>query len=310
MWCPTARRTITPMTAFPLTAFSDQLADVVQTLAASVVQVHGHRRPVSGVAYAGDIVLTSVRALGREDGVRVTTGDGRTAPAELVGWDPASGLAVLRVRELQLTAAPMADGTPRVGQLVLPVARSWSNALTASAGIIAVIGGPLRSGRGHALEQVIRITAPIHDGFAGGAVGDASGGVIGIATNAKIRGSAVVIPASLAWKSAAHVLEHGRPRVGFLGVAGQTVRLPERQRGDADQGTGLLIMGVTSDGPAESAGVLVGDVLLTLDQQAIGSADDLLALLSTRVGQTLPLRLLRGGRAQELSVTVGERPAS
>jgi S1-C subfamily serine protease len=310
MRAPAAQRTIARMSAFPLSAFSDQLADVVQGIAPSVVQVHGHRRPVSGVAYANDIVLTSVRALGREDGVRVTTDDGRNAPAELVGWDPASGLAVLRARELQLAPAHIADSSARVGQLALPVARSWSNALTASAGIIAVIGGPLRSGRGHALEQVIRVTAPMHDGFAGGAVADASGRVIGVATNARIRGLAVVIPASLAWKSAAHVLEHGRPRVGFLGVSGQPVRLSERQRGDADQGAGLLIVAVTPEGPAESAGVLVGDVVLALDRQSVGSADDLLELLASRVGQAVPLRLLRGGRVQELPVTIGERPAS
>jgi S1-C subfamily serine protease len=298
------------MSAISLAALSDQLAEVVQRTAASVVQVQGHRRPVSGVAYSSDIVLTSVRALGREDGVRVTRDDGRNAPAELVGWDPASGLAVLRTRELELTPARVADGAPRVGQLALPVARSWSNALTASAGIIAVIGGPLRSGRGHSLDQVIRVTAPMHDGFAGGAVADAAGLVVGIATNARIRGLGVVIPASLAWKSAAHVLEHGRPRAGFLGVSGQPVRLAERQRGDADQSGGLLVVAVTPEGPAESAGVLVGDVILALDRQPVGSAEDLLELLAHRVAQTAPLRLLRGGRVQELPVTVGERPAS
>jgi S1-C subfamily serine protease len=212
---------------------------------------------------------------------------------------------------LNLAPAKPADAPPRVGQIVLPVARSWSNALTASAGIIAVIGGPLRSGQGHSLEQVIRITAPIHDGFAGGAVADASGRVAGIATNAKIRGLAVVVPASLAWKSAAHVLEHGRPRVGFLGISGHPVRLSERQRGDAGKSHGLLVVGVTPDGPAESAGVLIGDVILELDHQPVGSTDDLLQLLATgRVGQTVPLGVLRGGRQQNIPVTVGERAAS
>jgi S1-C subfamily serine protease len=293
-----------------LSLFSDQLADAVQGVARSVVQVHGHRRPVSGVAYAADTVLTSVRALGREDGVRVTTSDGRAAAATLVGWDPASGLAVLRTHELALVPADIADTEPRVGQIVLPVARSWSNALTASAGIIAAIGGPLRSRRGYALERVIRITAPMHDGFAGGAVADATGRLAGLATNARIRGLAVVIPASIAWKGAAHVLEHGRPRVGFLGIAGQPVRLSDRQRGDADRNNGLLVVAVTAEAPAESAGVLVGDVILELDRHQIASADDLLELLVTRVGQTLSLRVLRAGRVQDLSVTVAERPAS
>jgi S1-C subfamily serine protease len=183
--------------------------------------------------------------------------------------------------------------------------------LTASAGIVAVIGGPLRTGRGQSLDRVIRITAPLHDGFAGGPVADASGRVLGVSTPAEIRGFAVVIPAALAWQRVAHVLEHGRPRVGFLGITGQAVRLPEDQRGDGGQDRGLLVVGVTPQGPAASAGILIGDVLLTVDGRAIGSTDDLLGLLTgDRVGRAVPVTALRGGAGRELSVTIGERPAS
>jgi serine protease DegQ len=294
-----------------LTAFSDQIADVVARVAPSVVQVVGRRRPGSGIAYSADTVITSARALGREDGVRVTNGDGQTAAADLVGWDPASGLAVLHTTGVSLQPAQVANASPRVGQIALAVARSWSNAVTASAGIVAVIGGPLRTGRGRSLEQIIRVTTPMHEGFAGGAVVDPSGHVIGIATAAHIRGLAVVIPASIAWKSVAHVLEHGRPRTGFLGVTGQSVRLPDRQRGNATQERGLLVMAVTPEGPADAAGVLIGDVLLALDRQPVGSTDELLNLLaSDRVGRAVPVQILRGGEVRELTVTIGERPAS
>jgi S1-C subfamily serine protease len=293
-----------------LSTLSTQMADTVAAVAPSVVQVQGGRRPVSGIAYDQHVVLTSGRALGREDGLHVATAT-TTAAAELVGWDAASGLAVLRTEELNLTPAPVADAAPRVGQIVLPIARSWSNALTASAGIVAVIGGPLRTGRGRAIEQVIRITGPMHDGFAGGAVADATGRVIGIATSARIRGFGVVIPAPIAWKSAAHVLEHGRPRVGFLGIAGQPVRLAVRQRGDAGAEHGLLVAAVTPSSPADAAGVLIGDVVLALDERAIASADDLLGLLTEeRIGRPTALRVLRGGAVQTVTVTIGERPAS
>ena len=291
-----------------LTTFSENMAQAVDAIAPAVVQVHGRRRPVSGVVYASDIVLTSARAIGGEDGVSVTAPDGRTAGAELAGWDPASGLAVLRVPELGLTPAQLSESSPRVGNIALAAARSWSNALTASAGIVAVIGGPLRTGRGRKLEQVMRVTAPLHEGFAGGAVVDASGRLIGIGTAAQIRGLAVVIPAAIAWKSVAHVLEHGRPRTGFLGLSGQPVRLAERQRGNGGRDRGLLVLDVTAGGPAEAAGVLIGDIVLDLDQQAIASVDDLLALLNTeRVGRSVPLRVLRGAAATDLSVTIGER---
>jgi S1-C subfamily serine protease len=294
-----------------LTSFSDQLAAVVDRVAPAVVQVRGHHRPVSGIVYAPDVVLTSIRALGREDGVTVTTGDGRSAAAELVGWDPATGLAVLRVAGLDLKAALRADGPVRVGQIAIPIARSWSNALTASAGIVAVIGGPLRTGRGQSIEQIVRITAPMHDGFAGGAVADAGGRVIGMATRARIRGLAVVIPAAIAWKSAAHVLEHGRPRVGFLGLSGHPVRLSERQRAGGAHARGLLVVAVTDGGPAESGGLLLGDVIVELDGQAVTSVDRLISLLTAAtVGRAVVLRVLRGGAHHDITVTVAERPAS
>jgi S1-C subfamily serine protease len=291
-----------------LTALSEQMATAVDAIAPSVVQVHGRRRPVSGVAYASDIIVTSARALGREDGATVTTADGRVTTALLAGWDPASGLAVLRTEGLALAPAAVRESPARVGHIALAIARSWSNALTASAGIVAVIGGPLRTGRGHALEQVIRVTAPLHEGFAGGAVTDVAGRLIGIGTAAEIRGLAVVVPAAIAWKSVAHVLEHGRPRTGFLGVSGHSVRLADRQRGNGGRDRALLVIDVTPGGPADSSGVLVGDLILDVDQHPIGSTDDLLGLLtSDRVGRLVPVRVLRGGAVTDLAVTIGDR---
>ena len=217
-----------------LSTFSNQLADAVAAVAPSVVQVHGRRRPASGLVYANDVVLTTVRALGREDGLHVRTHDGRTLEAELGGWDPTTGLAVLRASDLDGAPVAVAAAPARIGHLALAVARSWSNAVTASAGIVSVIGGPLPTGRGRSIEEVIRTTAPMHDGFAGGAFVDTEGGLVGVATAAAIRGLGVVIPASIAWKTAAALVEHGRLKRGYLGLAGQPVRVPERQRAPAD----------------------------------------------------------------------------
>src|SRR5881397_1719435 len=205
------------MTNDLLSTFSNQLADAVAAAAPSVVQVQGRRRPASGVVYGTDVVLTTVRALGREDGLHVRTHDGRDLEAELAGWDPATGLAVVRAAGLNVAAVGVADRPARVGHLAIAVARSWSNAVTASAGLVSVIGGPLPTGRGRAIDEVIRTTAPMHDGFAGGAFIDTTGRAIGIATAAEIRGLGVVIPASIAWKTAAALLEHGRVRRGYLG---------------------------------------------------------------------------------------------
>jgi len=177
--------------------FSNQMADVVAAAAASVVQVQGRRRPASGLVYSADVVLTTARAIGREDGLRVRRADGRTLEAQLAGWDPTTNLAVLKVAGLETAALRLASNPARVGHMAVAVARSWSNALTASAGIVSVIGGPLPTGRGRAIDEVIRTTAPMHDGFAGGAFLDPTGTLIGVATAASIRGLGVVIPAAI-----------------------------------------------------------------------------------------------------------------
>jgi serine protease Do len=299
------------MDTSPLLTLSNQIADVVSSVAPSVVQVQGRRRPASGIAYGDDVVLTTARALGREEGLHVTAGDGRTVEAELAGWDPATGLAVLRAPGLAVPPVSIANETARVGQIAIAVARSWSNALTASAGIVAVIGGPLRTGHGQSIVQVIRTTAPMHDGFAGGAFVDAAGRVAGLATAASIRGLGVIIPVSIAWRTAAEVLQHGHPKRGYLGLAGQRVQLGARQQQDISRERGLLIIGVTPDGPADRAGLLVGDIILEFDGKPVESAEDLLDLLTgERAGKKITVGLLRAGTRQDVSVTAAERQPS
>ena len=299
------------MAELSLSAFSDHLADAIAAAAPSVVQVHGRRRPASGVIYGTDVVLTCARALGREDGVKVRTSDGRTLDAELGGWDPTTNLVVLRVPGLAGAAATPVDRETRVGHIAIAIGRSWSNALTATTGIVSVIGGPLPTGRGRSIDRVIRTTAPMHSGFAGGAILDATGRLMGIATAAEIRGLGVVIPADIAWGAAARLAEHGTLKRGYLGVAGQAATLGVRQQAANGRRQGLLIVEVSPGSPADTGGILIGDVVTAFDGEPIESPVDLLALLEGgRVGRTVAIRLLRGGTATELNVTVGTRAAS
>jgi serine protease DegQ len=295
-----------------LTEFSNEITEIVASAAPSVVQVRGRRRPASGLVYGDGIVVTTMRALGREDGLHVRVHDGTLLDAELAGWDPASSLAALRVPNLTAKALQPAVIPPRVGHVAVAVARSWSNSVTASAGIVSVIGGPLPTGRRRAIDQVIRTTAPMHDGFAGGAVLDASGALLGVATAAEIRGLGVVIPAAIAWNAIGGVLKHGGVRRGYLGVAGQPVQLPDTQRRSGalgDRNEALLVVAVTADGPAARAGVLVGDIIVAFDGQPVESPEDLLDLLTgDRVGRDVSLDLLRAGTSAGLKITVGERP--
>jgi S1-C subfamily serine protease len=150
----------------------------------------------------------------------------------------------------------------------------------------------------------------MHDGFAGGAFVDTAGALVGITTASTIRGLGVVIPSAIAWKAAQDLLEHGRMKRGYIGIAGQPVRLPDGQHGTDDRRKALLVVGVTEEGPAAQAGVIVGDVIVALDGHPISAPEDLLDLLAgDRVGKPAQLHLLRGGSPIDLSVTVGERPA-
>jgi S1-C subfamily serine protease len=294
-----------------ITDISNQLADAAAAAAPSVVQVAGRRRPASGVVYAQGVVVTTIRAIDREDGLRVRGSQGDAVDAELAGWDPTTGLALLKAPALAAPPIAVANQAARVGHLALAIGRSWSNGLTASAGIVSIIGGPLRTGRRRSIDHVIRTTAPMHDGFAGGAFVDTSGALIGITTASTIRGLGVVIPSAIAWTAAQDLLEHGRMKRGYIGIAGQPARLPDNQRGADGREEALLVVGVSAGGPAAQAGMLVGDLILALDSHAITAPEELLDLLAgDRVGKTATLHVLRGGTPVDLTVTVGERQAS
>lgn len=298
------------MTSNPLVSFSNGLADTVAAAASSVVQVQGGRRPASGVVYGSEVVLTMAGILGSAEGLKVRREDGAILGAELAGWDPATGVAVLRVATLGGVPIAPAATEARVGHLALAVGRSWSNAVSASAGIVAVIGGPLRTGRRRAIERVIRTTAPMHGGFTGGALLDAAGGLLGLVTSASIRETRVVVPADIAWNAAETILEHGQVKRGYLGVAGQPVRLPEGQRVGTREAA-LLVVGVTPGSPAAAAGILVGDLIVEVDGHPVESPEDLLDHLSgDRIGREASVRVLRGGATTTVPVTVGERPIS
>jgi S1-C subfamily serine protease len=289
-----------------LSSLSDQLARAVEQAAASVVQVHARRRPVAGVVFAEDLVLTPAAALD-EDAVLVRRGDGHTAEGGILGRTAGGGMAVVRVNQLgvpPMVAAP----DPRVGHLAVAVGRTWSGGVFATVTNVAVVGGPLRTGRATEIERVIRVAQPPHGALTGGALADAGGRVLGIITGAAIRGTTVVVPTSLAVPAAQQVVTTGGARQGFIGVSSTTVNLPSRQRAGRAQEYGLLITGLVPESPADAAGMLVGDIIIGSAGTSIQSPDHLVTLLrGDRVGRPAPVTVLRGGIVEEVNVTVGER---
>ena len=293
-----------------LAALSDGMADVVEKIGPSMVRVNGRRRrAASGVVYAPDTVLTASHVLEREEDLTVGVGDGRTLPARLVGRDPSSDLAVLKVEGLDVEAAVPAEGTARIGQLALAVGSPGrGEGPRASLGVVSSVGGPMRTWRGTRLERYIQTDATPYPGISGGPLIDARGRVLGIMTTGLARGAALAIPAEIAWRVARTLEERGSVKRGYLGILSQPVRLPDGQRLGLTQRGGLLVVGVEDGSPAGRGGIIIGDILATLDGQPVEDTEDLLVLLTDeRVGREAQVQVVRGGELQTLQVTVGER---
>ena len=291
-----------------LAALSEGMADAVAKAGRSIVRVHGRRRhPGSGVAYAEDLVLTAGHVLEREEDLSVETADGRALAARLVGRDHSTDLAVLRAEGLGVEAATPAAGEARVGQISLAVASPGrGEGPRATLGIVSSVGGPIRTRRGPRLERYIQTDASPYPGLSGGPLVDVGGDVVGIMVAGWGRGAAFAVPADLAWRVATTLQERGTMKRGYLGILSQPVRLPDA--GETGQKGGLLVVGVEDGSPADRGGLMVGDIVATLDGRPVEDTDDLLALLSgERVGRPVPVGVVRGGEPRELSVTVGER---
>jgi S1-C subfamily serine protease len=292
-----------------LRILSNQLADAVEQVAPSLVLVNGRQRqPASGLVFANDLVLTANHVLERQEEITIETHDKRTLPAWLVGRDSSSDLAVLRVEDLGLTAPALADEPARVGQLTLAVGRSSSEGPMASSGIVSAIGGPLRAGRDTVLERYIRTDATPYPGFSGGPLIDTQGAVLGVLTTGLINGIALAIPASIAWSVAETLAQQGHVKRGYLGISSQIVQIPPFQRAGRTQEHGLLIVKVDDNSPAQKGGILMGDILVGIDDHAVSDSEDLHALLgSNRVGKTVPVDVIRGNQPVTLQVTIGQR---
>lgn len=291
-----------------LKALSSALADAVQTAGAALVTVDARPRfPASGVLTAPGLVLTASHVV-QEDEIKVTLPDGAELSAELLGRDPHSDLALLKLSTTK-GAAAQTNTDPKVGQLALALGRPTSEGVQASLGIVSAIGGPLRSHHGGLLESYLRTDAIPYPGFSGGALVDAEGRVLGINTSGLGMGASLTIPAKLAWQIAKTIEEHGGVKRGYLGVRSQLVELNDEARLSLkrEQHTALLVMNVEKDSPSSAAGLIVGDLIAGFAGQPVADHDDLLLQLNSGVvGKAVELEVLRGGVPQLVKVTIGE----
>ena len=290
-----------------LGALSDGMADAVGKVGAAVVKVNSRRRRgASGIIYDAGLVLVADHALQREEGITVEEGAGKKLPARILGRDPASDLALLEVEGLDAEAATPADAA-RVGQLALAVGRPGREGLRAGFGVVSAVGGPLRMGRGTMMERYVQTDAIPYPGLGGGPLVDVRGNVLGVVVAGMMRGVTLAVPADVAWRVAETLKNQGHVKRGYLGILSQPVRLPAAQRAE-NRNRGLLVVGVEEDSPAGYGGLLMGDILVGLDGEAVEDTGELQALLSgERVGKEVEVAVIRGGEAETVHVTVGQR---
>jgi S1-C subfamily serine protease len=295
----------------PLLALSDSMASAVDSAGISTVTVDARRRfPASGIAYAPTLVLTANHVVEREEDLRIFLPDGSRVMATLAGRDPASDLAVLRLEDAVLTPAVPAPQEARVGQLVLALGRPSAEGIQASLGVVSGSGGPLRTRRGGFLERYLRTDTIPYPGFSGGPLIDAAGRLLGVNTSGLAGGASLTLPVSFAWNVAQTLADHGIVRRGYLGVRSQPVNLTAavQQSLGRQQSSGLLLVGVEENSPADKAELMIGDILVGLGGQAVSEPDDLLALLAgPAVGQTVPVEIIRAGQSITIQVKIGER---
>jgi S1-C subfamily serine protease len=272
-----------------------------------VVQIDARPgRPASGIIWADNLVLTADHVLEQEDAIQVI-GATTTVKASIVGRDPGTDLALLRAEGLNGVAAPRGRSTEiRVGHLAIAV--GLPGELQVTFGIISGLSGSFRSWRGGDVERLIQTTAELLPGFSGGPLVDADGRVIGINSWNFGRGVSRAVPVETAERVAESLRAHGRIRRAYLGLGAQPVRLSQALAGQLGQESGLLVVTVEPGGPAQKAGVMQGDTIVTVDGDPVGHLDALFARLGAlEVGSAHKLGVVRAGERKDITVTVGER---
>ena len=322
---PTAAPTPTPATpaastsagATNLSAFSDELAAVVERVSRSLVTVAARpRQSATGILWSAGsetIILTADHVVEKEDDITVLLPDGREAKAQLIGRDPGTDLAALRLSGVDLgtgAEAATAGSGLRVGNLVLAIGKPNADGARVSFGAVSAIDGPRRSWQGGEIESVIYADVTLYPGFSGGPLVDLAGNVVGLNSSHLTRQNSSAIPVATLQRVASTLLTHGRVKRGYLGVSTQQVPLPAAlaQKLGRTQEAALLVIQVESGSPAEKAGILIGDLLVALGDHPLTDVDTLRTELGgDRLGQTLTLKVLRGGEPTDVPVTIAER---
>ena len=283
-------------------------AAAVTAASQSTVRVERERAEAnSGTVVADDLVVTSLHALRHADDVEIVDASGAARPGQLVGTDAGTDIALFRVQGGGLTPPQFAaHDTLQVGQFALALGRPGT-AIRASLRIIGLLSAELQTPQGGRIERYIESDRGLPPGFRGGPLVNVDGLVIGMNSDALLRGCDLTLPHATIARVSAELLTHGRVRRGYMGVATQPLRLPAALRATIMQRSGALVVDVADGGPAQAAGLRFGDVIIAIDAAAVRGPRELSALLADKVGAQVSVRYVRGGQVETVELTLAER---
>lgn len=317
----------TPPDELLLDAYSRAVTGAVERVAPAVVSVDVRKRGAgrdrrppaqagtgSGFVFAADgLILTNSHVVEDAAEIDVMLPDGREHRADLVGQDPDTDVAVLKISASELTGVSLGQSqTLRPGQLVVAIGNPYGFQHSVTAGVVSALGRTLRARSGRLIDQVIQTDAALNPGNSGGPLVNSAGQVIGVNTAiiAGGQGLSFAVPISTVVSVLPALLRDGRVRRGYLGVAGQDVPLLRRvtRFHKLTQGTGVLVISLEQDGPAKVAGLRDGDVIVSLDGVPIPGLDELhRTLTEDRIGTFATIGLLRDQQRLDVIVRIGDR---
>jgi S1-C subfamily serine protease len=293
-----------------LTQFSNALATRAELAKNAVVAIRlAHERHITGMLWQSGIVVASEQSLPRKDDFELVAAGGSVMTAKVAGRDPSTNIAILRLAE-QIASPSIALGEARTGAVALAIGADGTGGASARLGLVNLAGPEWHSSRGGLIDRRIVLDVSLARREEGGPVFDAAGACLGMSTFGP-RGRVIAIPTATIERIVPLLLKSGRIARGWLGVALQAVAVPDALRETADQSSGLMVMSVVEDGPAAQAGIVAGDIILSVDGTPAHRWRKIARHFGAdSVGRKADLRLIRSGKVITVQATIAERPAA
>jgi len=290
-----------------LAQFSNALATRAEAAKNAVVAIRlAHERHMTGMVWRPEIVVASEQSLPRKDDFELIGAGGSALTARMAGRDPATNIAILRLAE-PIASPSIAAGEARTGAVALAIGADGMGGASARLGLVNLAGSEWHSSRGGLIDRRIVLDLRLAAREEGGPVFDAAGACLGMSTFGP-RGQVIAIPTATIERVVPMLLKDGRVARGWLGVALQAVAVPDALRETAEQSTGLMVMSVVEDGPAAQAGIVAGDIILSVDGTSTHRFRNIARHFGAdSIGRKADLRLIRSGRVITVQTTIAER---